>query len=704
MAIIKTDGSKGPVIDLPATGAAAAYDLKYKQQVGVYKPYSGATNDSINGILAGISTPSSGGSGGGGGSGRGGGGSLDYSDPNVGSTVRDHLIFWFGESWVNSNLSAVSYHLERKSTSDDIRRYAVDNGANGYGMQQVKSVLTQALYGMVGGTMAGALPDSLYRTLIRNGAYEDADVLGASILAFKDIGWDKAFDPITGAPVFEPFFDMWEDMTAGADFGWTVKSKLQSIVNQFGFGNEALVEFERWVKTTNGAKTGNYGAEVRVKLKNTLEPLLGRALTEAELAVDGPLWDKDDAALYEWAQTTPEYMAKFEFKPPGVSEQEFLATQSAWNVVFRQAYGIDVAGLSGMPGTNVGVQLTDEGKAKMAQFGFATFDEWAAYAGGIDRFAQIAKDSGWVVDSGAFGSVGGAPGELIAWGFANGVGPAEWMQHVQWEQEAIVAEGTYEPTMLRTLGLNLSSDDWYKYTSKAIGWADIHLQIMEAQNRDQFREVFRNYTGHDPSVSDFNYLATSFVSPSEYARRMAAKESAAEMLPQANELMNRVFGHGTTLDELENVAMGGQGSGALKAQLNQAARLDEYRWTHKQKYGTEPTPTDYARYAGYAGPAELEWELNLAEGIDEFGPDIQEVWKKVYNQELSQEELRIMLGDMVGSGELKYKYKQAKEEVTELEQAHDAGFTTPDAMHMYTGAKEGGIKNVLPGIADMSIA
>jgi hypothetical protein len=174
------------------------------------------------------------------------------------------------------------------------------------------------------------------------------------------------------------------------------------------------------------------------------------------------------------------------------------------------------------------------------------------------------------------------------------------------------------------------------------------------------------------------------------------------MLPEVNEMLNRVFGSGTTIGELENMAMGGQGSGALKAQINQAMRLDQYRWTHKQKYGTEPTPTDYANYAGYAGPAELQWELNLAEDIGEFGPEVQEVWTKVYNESISDADLRIMLGDMKGSGELKYKYKKAQEQLKEEEAAHDAGFTTPGAFHLYGAAPQGGFKEVMSGIGDLN--
>jgi hypothetical protein len=40
--------------------------------------------------------------------------------------------------------------------------------------------------------------------------------------------------------------------------------------------------------------------------------------------------------------------------------------------------------------------------------------------------------------------------------------------------------------------------------------------------------------------------------------------------------------------------------------------------------------------------------------------------------------------------------------LTEKEQAHDAGFTTPDAQILYGAAQQGGIKTVMQGIADMT--
>jgi hypothetical protein len=163
-----------------------------------------------------------------------------------------------------------------------------------------------------------------------------------------------------------------------------------------------------------------------------------------------------------------------------------------------------------------------------------------------------------------------------------------------------------------------------------------------------------------------------------------------------------VLGTSVTLADLENLAMGGEGSGALRAQLDQASRLDEYRWEFKRKYGTEPTPTDYAKFAGYAGPAELNWELTLAENMAEVGPDIFETWNKVYtNNPLTEAQLKVMLGDMKGSGELKYQLKEAQEVVKKEEMAHDAGFTTPGVNIMFSGAPSGGFKLSMPGIEDL---
>lgn len=655
-------------------------------QAGYYKIVNGVRYRYGNqGPVAVGSAPSSTGDGDGGG---GGGGGVR----NINGYV-DAFEFWYGVG--NVPMAVVQQAVNGMWTDPQIKQYALTHGANGYNANAAREAVLAVARQARGSSWASTLSDSMIDSLAA-GTYLDHDAYLANY--FVDMpGFDVMSSPLTQAAI-----EYWVEQT-GIPLTWTAKQKLNRLVRDYGgMSQAAMTEWTTWVPTTHSAKNGNYGANHRVAIKAKLESLLGRLLTPEELSPDGPLWEMSDAALYEWAQKTPEYQAKFANKPPGVSESDYLANVDAWNVVWRQAYGIDVAAASGMPGTFAEPQLTPDGQAAMKRFGFSSFAEWEAYAGGRPGwFRDNMIASGYLLPDSATG-VAGAPNELITWGYENGVNPAEWMQHVQWEQQAIVAEGTYDPLLLRTLGINLSQDDWYKYTSKAIGWGEIQLQIMEAQNRDSYREVFRNYTGRDPGQSDYDYLSSSFVSPSEYAHRMAAKESAAEMLPQANEILTRVFGRGTSLAELENLAMNGQGSGVLRAQLEQATRLEQYRWVHKQKYGTEPTPSDYARYAGYAGPAELQWELNLAENIDEFGPDAQDAWKKVYNEELTSEQLRILFGDMKGSGDLKYKLKEAQKQVTEAEQAHDAGFQTPGAQHLFGAAPQGGFREVMGGIADIS--
>jgi len=63
----------------------------------------------------------------------------------------------------------------------------------------------------------------------------------------------------------------------------------------------------------------------------------------------------------------------------------------------------------------------------------------------------------------------------------------------------------------------------------------------------------------------------------------------------------RVYGEHADKNMLRLVAQGAKGSGAYEAKMTLAEELDRYRWTYKSYYKTEPTPADYARFAGYAG-------------------------------------------------------------------------------------------------------
>ena len=135
--------------------------------------------------------------------------------------------------------------------------------------------------------------------------------------------------------------------------------------------------------------------------------------------------------------------------------------------------------------------------------------------------------------------------------------------------------------------------------------------------------------------------------------------------------------------------------------LDQASRLEQYRWLHKQYYGVEPAPDDYAKYAGYASAAQLQWEIVTQEKIAEYGPDINESFMKAYGYQLDADQLQTMLGEKEGYGDLNRLYKDAKEEEDEKERARIEAFEAEKISTIYTAAPQGGIKTGLPGLGEL---
>jgi hypothetical protein len=273
---------------------------------------------------------------------------------------------------------------------------------------------------------------------------------------------------------------------------------------------------------------------------------------------------------------------------------------------------------------------------------------------------------------------------------------------IGWQEDAIALQGQYGGSMVEAFGSDLSSKDYYAVASGAIGSGAARVKMMEAQNRVAFREVWRNYNGTDPSPADYDYVTKNYVAPTEYAHRMAAKESAKEQITSVNDLLSRTMGKTVTLGELENLAMGGKDSGTLKAMIDQATRLDTYRWTWKQYHNQqEPTPDDYAQFAGYASVAELQWEIVTNEKIKEYDEAIQDVWQKAYGETMSAEDMHTMLGETEGYGDLQGKWTKAKEMVADEENAQRGAHYAEKTRVAYTQAEQGGFKEGMAGLADL---
>lgn len=286
---------------------------------------------------------------------------------------------------------------------------------------------------------------------------------------------------------------------------------------------------------------------------------------------------------------------------------------------------------------------------------------------------------------------------------ASGLSPADIKMLFQAHEEAIYLEGAYGKTLQEAYGsIGFSHDDWEALARGGQGSGAMRVKLMEAQNRVAFREVWRDYFGTDPGPGDYDYVTENFVSPGEFAKRMAAKESAKSKIDEVNELMQRVYGTTVSLSDLENLAMGGKDSGILQAQITQAEKLDQYRWIYKQYYDREPTPEDYAGFLGYSGPQELQWEIVTTERIAEFRDDVNDVWAATHDgQVLTEDQLWTLYGEQEGYGSLRAELKKAQEQVEDEERSIREAHTAPKFSTWYAAGKTGAFKEAMEGLADI---
>jgi hypothetical protein len=217
----------------------------------------------------------------------------------------------------------------------------------------------------------------------------------------------------------------------------------------------------------------------------------------------------------------------------------------------------------------------------------------------------------------------------------------------------------------------------------------------------EFREAYRQAFGSDPGPADYDRITNQFVSPSELIREYQAINSAAEMYPEVSDLLQRVYGMSVTEDDLKDMALGRAGTGDLRALINEAQKLDSYRWVHKQYYGAEPTPADYAKYAGYAGPDELQWEIVTQERIGEYSDVIKEDFKIGLGLDIADDDIFTMLGEQEGYGELRAEWTKAKKKRKDVEAGEKGAHRGEKVNIAYQEDPLGGFRTALPGLANL---
>jgi len=210
--------------------------------------------------------------------------------------------------------------------------------------------------------------------------------------------------------------------------------------------------------------------------------------------------------------------------------------------------------------------------------------------------------------------------------------------------------------------------------------------------------------GVDPEPIDYERIMSEYVSPGELIDEYQAQFSAEEMYDEVNDMLMRVYGESVSLQELKDMALKRAGSGETSALINQATKLDQYREYHKQYYGVEATPDDYARYAGYVSPAELQWDIVARETADQNRETIKEAWAVAFPDEpmVSDEDIYNMYAGREGYGEMKYKVGEAEEALQKQEQGREWAYTGAERANIgYAAAPGGGFRQSVSGLDEL---
>jgi hypothetical protein len=641
-------------------------------------------------------------------------------------------------------------------TEQDVINRAIADGKTSAGLNILRDAIRKSSVSFYGGDPT-AIPASLIDSLIREGYWTSDGLNYLQNTYFPQLRGVDATNPLASDWVAK-----WTDMT-GRSMGSTAMTKMQEIVRAYGFTDVGLAAWENWIKTTDSAYTGNWGAEHRADIQTGINTILGRGATEEELSLKGSMWNLNDEALLEAIRATDEYAAIYSGKPAWLSETEYISEIRGYDWVLRSYYGdqtvLNEDGSLTIPqgpyyqepssNQNAPVPTSNPDKAvewkkldastfaqELAKIGITAtgsgatgtytdaqgnkiaFDELGSLLPS-GQFYKDAQGYHYVQAPGAVNPKTGAvtpglatatptteaapySGGLSNWGvsyvttdmadllIANNITPDHLAQQFAWTEEAAYYEGVYGG-MLSETGMG-GGIDFYKVASGAQGSGAMRAQLMQAQNAYAFKEAFHTYTGRNPSAGDYDFLTSNFVSPNEYAKTMAAYESAEAKLPEINDVLERVIGKSLSVTDVQDMVLGREGSGSTQALLTQAMKLDAFTWAFKQDQGRNPTPQEYASFAGYTGPEELVWKITTRERIAENAPVIQALWRDVYKRELTAEEMQTLFGEQAGSGALKAQWTAAQKQQKEKESTEEATQNAPRAITPFVAASQGGFQ------------
>ena len=487
------------------------------------------------------------------------------------------------------------------------------------------------------------------------------------------------------------FTDTWEQKT-GIPLTYTARLKRDEAV-QLGWSD---YQWADWVESTDSYNNGTEMAGMKMNTIKSLQNLWGIGAVDEKLLADpnyigNTVWaalGKNPSlnVVDDWARKQPEYLTGPKASTDRVNLRGFIGG------LMRVPVGEELLTMFIKQGYN-------EAQVYEILRGTTTYKERYGYMpawmdeGTFNSYADAYAEEGRRY----FGNDFKYSMQQIGYFLEEGIYPTELRNRNIWTEDAW-ADLPGMNDLGKALGKSYSFNDAYLVASGGQGSGKIRAELIEAQNLRAFDTVFQLYNNRMPSPSDYAYLRANFLSPAVYAGMMKAKEDADAMFPEVDALFRRVYGYGADLSRLQAVAQGAQGSGAYSALIQAAEELDRYRLVWKNYTEEEPTPQQYAEWAGFAGPEELAKQIQVKELVDAEGPALMrkynDYWVQQGVQPLSDDDIHTLVGKYEGWGAIDAKMQTALEHRQEVEQAQQQALSSGKAIGWVTSTPFGGSKVV----------
>lgn len=400
-----------------------------------------------------------------------------------------------------------------------------------------------------------------------------------------------------------------------------------------------------WARRQPEWMAGPEAATSKRGLRELWGTIMRQPISDARLdqmVFDGITTDQ----LYEQMRQNPAYQAMYQYTPAWMSESEWHYHRDAYNAVGRWYFAPE----------------------QDYEMKWIARPEVAAQISG-QAATQYMLSSGWKFEGGvwyepSYPDVWRYEDAQIGFFIANGISEQELEERYRWTEDAIANLPTMN-YLGQAIGRTYTQADAYLVASGAQGSGQIRADLIRAENLRQFDTVFAIYNDRAPSAADYRYLENNFISPQEYAVKMQAIEDADAMFPEIDEMFQRVYGYGADRNKLRLMAQNAKGSGAYKALVQAAEELDRYTSVWRLYAKTDPTPEQYAGWAGFAGPEELAKMLEVKELVDSQGEELLRTYSDYWVEQglpgLAESDIETLLGKYEGWGEIDARMRIAQE-------------------------------------------